>query len=413
MYEQCDDEFLKTTSFWDEGQFKRVPRKMLQGIENLDLISLMVKERAEVELSYAQSLAKWRERWMENFEKSGESGSLKTALVGCLDQARTASEIHLEVSNLLMDLSKDDLPRYKRNCYTKEFIGYREPKLANKAFSKAQKPWEKLLEKTHKKQLKYHKFCCLQYEIAQHLSGPFVSDSLDRKKEAENLEKVVMKKSTACDKYNSALKNLRNYVERYQTDMIGEYMKCQDYELSRLHVIKKTLLKYISVLNITLRANYHTQYEVLTSKVSGLDAVQDLTNYDRQFGIGMLLKVPLFFDWTVDMATSSSITFPYEERLVYNASRSVYENKKALDNVYSCEKNIERQPSYNNIKNAASIYKATASYKAVRPYELSLIENERVFVVEQKNDGWCLAENNFGDRGLVPSSILTRSQSLT
>jgi hypothetical protein len=63
----------------------------------------------------------------------------------------------------------------------------------------------------------------------------------------------------------------------------------------------------------------------------------------------MLLKVPLFFDWTVDMATSSSITFPYEERLVYNASRSVYENKKALDNVYSCEKNIERQPSYNVI----------------------------------------------------------------
>jgi hypothetical protein len=59
-------------------------------------------------------------------------GSLKTALVGCLDQARTASEIHLEVSNLLMDLSKDGEFFYPFLIFLKKINFFRSSKIQEK-----------------------------------------------------------------------------------------------------------------------------------------------------------------------------------------------------------------------------------------------------------------------------------------
>lgn len=65
-------------------------------------------------------------------------------------------------SRNLVGLADTELPSYKKAAYTKEFIGYKEIKQAEKGFGKATKPYAKLHASMTNAKKQYHNACSIR-----------------------------------------------------------------------------------------------------------------------------------------------------------------------------------------------------------------------------------------------------------
>lgn len=136
-----------TNSFWDVGNYRRVLERMDNGAKLCDDLHRMLQERADIELKYAKSLKVWKKRWEELVEKGPDYASTEKAWQATLTNAEQVADIHAECKEKLMNEVMPQITQWKKEHYHKSVLNWKETKVAEDGFERAQKPWEKRLGK--------------------------------------------------------------------------------------------------------------------------------------------------------------------------------------------------------------------------------------------------------------------------
>ncbi|KIH59472.1 hypothetical protein ANCDUO_10289 [Ancylostoma duodenale] len=89
--------------FWEIGAYKNNVRRMKDGIDELDDFTKMARERADIEAKYGKTMQQFAEKWKAHVDKAVQSGSIKKAWLGVLEEAEAISVQHNRVKDRLMD----------------------------------------------------------------------------------------------------------------------------------------------------------------------------------------------------------------------------------------------------------------------------------------------------------------------
>ena len=93
----------KTDSFWDIGNYRRVVKRIDDGMRLCTDFMKMAQERAEIESRYAKSLQHWAKKWEEMIGKGPEYGSVEVGWKASLQESVKIADMHVEISQKLSD----------------------------------------------------------------------------------------------------------------------------------------------------------------------------------------------------------------------------------------------------------------------------------------------------------------------
>uniref|UniRef100_A0A5S6PYW2 SH3 domain-containing protein n=1 Tax=Trichuris muris TaxID=70415 RepID=A0A5S6PYW2_TRIMR len=213
-------------SFWEIGQYKRAVKRVEDGVKLCSDLTLMMRERGEIEASYAKALHHWSKKWSDHIEKGAEYGSSQVAWQSLTEEARCRGDLH------------------SHDTFHKSTFGVvKEGKEVEDAFKKAQKTWVKLYTKVMRTRRDYFNASRLERSaINQEKNAKNNSDiSIEQaKKLSEKALKCRDDRDKAERAYKKALDDLSEHKPRYQEDMIQVFKRCQEKEVKRLSLNQST-----------------------------------------------------------------------------------------------------------------------------------------------------------------------------
>jgi len=233
----------KTDSFWDVGNYKPVVRRYEDGARLCSDLTKMVQERSDIEAKYAKHLQGWGHKWEDLVSKGPEYGSLECGWKACFQAAERVAEVHREMSEKLQGIA-ESVQSWKAEHYHKTIMHLKEAKKAEDGFFKAQKPWTKHLQRTHRSRKAFHSAC---KELDVHNSTLLSAESnpdatkdqlMRMKEKKERAQRDVAK---CREKYRERLEETRHYQSRYIEDMQLQFDKCQQFERERMLYFKSIL----------------------------------------------------------------------------------------------------------------------------------------------------------------------------
>ncbi len=208
----------KTDSFWDIGNYKRVVKRIEDGLRLCGDLTKMAQERIDIESKYAKNLQHWGKKWEDIISKGPEYGSMEVGWKASIQESTKLAEIHTEMSqNILVDII-ENIQSWKNSHFHKSLVHLKETKRAEEGFSTAQKPWSKKLSKCVRAKKSYHQ-CAKEVEILAnqvHTAdvSPEISAETCQKLRAKH-EKTEGERDRALDKYKDRLSELQRYRSRY------------------------------------------------------------------------------------------------------------------------------------------------------------------------------------------------------
>lgn len=170
--------------------------------------------------------------------------------------------------------------------------------------TQAQKPWAKLLEKMTKAKQEYHAACKNERSAInqeRNASGDTSLSPDQVKKLQERVIKCKEEVSKCREKYDSSLRELTDYNQKYQEDMTDVFEKCQEFEDKRLKFFRDILLTIHSCLDISSDATLPAIYQEMKQVISASDSDKDLKWWSTNHGTGMPTNWPVFEEYTPDL----------------------------------------------------------------------------------------------------------------
>lgn len=206
-----------TDSFWDIGNYRKVVKRIEDGLRLCTDLMKMAQERAEIESRYAKSLQHWSKKWEELVTKGPEYGTVEVGWKSSLQESVKIADMHMEISQKLSDEIAEGLQSWKNGHYHKSLVHLKETKRAEEGFSSSQKPWAKKLLKCVRAKKNYHQ-CSKEVEILANQvqtadTSPEISAEQCQKLRAKH-ERAESERDRALEKYKDRLGETQRYKSR-------------------------------------------------------------------------------------------------------------------------------------------------------------------------------------------------------
>jgi len=147
-------------NFWEQGGYKVDGQRVLDNIQQVDLLHKYFEERAIIEADYAKKLKSWNERMVKNIEKSTLYGTHQTGLIQITLQSEKLAQHHQKMHDKIHSDCANRLREWKKGAYHAKLMGgYKELDQLNADFKKAQKNWLKMEERVDQQKMRYHRVC--------------------------------------------------------------------------------------------------------------------------------------------------------------------------------------------------------------------------------------------------------------
>ncbi|KHJ99855.1 hypothetical protein OESDEN_00129 [Oesophagostomum dentatum] len=223
--------------FWEIGAYKNNVRRMKDGIDELDDFTKMIRERADIEAKYGKTMQQFAEKWKAHVDRAVQSGSIKKAWLGVLEEAEAISVQHNRVRERLMEEVVKTLALYrKENYHPSAFRAPKEIREAEEGFERAQRKWKKLYEKLESSKKAYYSACRQEKSALVNLTNGQADSSLSQdgtQKLRDRLEKCREDVQKSRTIYEKNIAEITQYRAPYIEDMTFEFEKCQAMEMKR------------------------------------------------------------------------------------------------------------------------------------------------------------------------------------
>ncbi|KNC81622.1 hypothetical protein SARC_06060 [Sphaeroforma arctica JP610] len=415
---------LPPQSFWKIGEYKRVVKRLDEGIHNCDIVQAMIKERAAVEHEYTKALEKWAEKWHKHYTRKPEYGTLMEGYDALLNQAKQCANIHETVSNNLIALADSEMPNYKKEQYTRGFLGgYKQTKTADAGFSKAQAQWYKLDSKTKSQHKSYENACKSRVKAQEALQAAVASSDhtteqvrkLEDKLTAAQAEEVKRK-----GKYEAAVDAQLADKPRYMNDMTTEFNLCQETEMHRVSKVKEVTIQAVHHLDVTQVPTHKAMFSDALNQQEMISPQEDIQAYAKSHGVEMDMEWPQFQEFEGPSANP-----PNEAKHADNGQAPMGGGAYSTQNSHvqesfsqndGAQTSFARQDSF-GVPAAAAVAPVAATgggrvatamydYEAQDADELTFGEGDQIIIIEEVDEaGWCKGELR-GRVGLLPANYV-------
>jgi hypothetical protein len=243
-------------SFWEIGNYRKVVKRVDDSAKICFELLKMVHERSEIEAKYSKSLQQWSKKWEDCINKGPEYGTLENGWKAILIEGKRQGDLHNELNKKLNQLA-NNISEWRVSNYHKAIAGqWKEVKQVEEGFSKAQKPWEKILSRCNKAKKMY-------YQSAQELestkislghlesttSGDINLEHLSKLREKK--ERLEKERDKNKEKYQGLITELFLDKPRYTESMQNEFEKSQIFEKKRMEFFKETFHKMKDIIDLS------------------------------------------------------------------------------------------------------------------------------------------------------------------
>ncbi|KJE88573.1 hypothetical protein CAOG_00211 [Capsaspora owczarzaki ATCC 30864] len=398
-------------SFWEVEQYKRVVERVSNAPKLCDELVACVDERENLEKAYAKSLQSWAKKWEGQIasEKSMEFGTLKTGWGGLFTEAYGKAEAHLAIIRDLQSAVNSAVDKWKSENFHKSIIHFKETKLAEDGFEKAQKPWIKHKHKVDKYRKLYHsaaKTAHVLQKRATEAEGNNQCSAEECSKMAEKASKAAQEADVLRQKYEEYLRIITEYRPNYIRDMKEVFERWQEFEGLRIEFFKRTLLDYQRIVDVSNNAGISATSTALNSILNGIDSNEDLHSFSQLKGADMDYHWPEFEEWTPN--TPDDLDVPPSQVTRQNSHSS---------QMSASPTTTRASPQARTLPPAAGTFdedwgdssvkvRALYDYVASDREEISFSEGDTITQLEGEDDqGWCRGTVN-GRTGLYPASYV-------
>ena len=138
MSHHSDDQMLiaGSDSFWEPGNYKKTTKRTEDGSKLCNDLILLIKERSDIEQSYAKSLRQWSKKWSDLIEKGPEYGTTEAAWKAVLVEAERRCDLHLKIKEGLIQSITTQIKHWQKENFHKSMIQLKEKKEFDDAFKK-------------------------------------------------------------------------------------------------------------------------------------------------------------------------------------------------------------------------------------------------------------------------------------
>ena len=206
-----------TDSFWEIGNYRRVVKRIEDGMRLCTDLMKMAQERAEIESKYAKSLQHWAKKWEDLVTKGPEYGSTELGWKAGLQESVKIADMHMEISQRISDEVVEGMQAWKNGRYHRSIVHLKESKRAEEGFATSQKPWAKKLLKSIRSKKTYHQAAKEVEVLANQVhvadTSPEISAEQCQKLRAKH-EKAEGERDRALEKYKDRLSEVQKYRSR-------------------------------------------------------------------------------------------------------------------------------------------------------------------------------------------------------
>eukprot|EP00048_Salpingoeca_helianthica_P002656 m.59301 g.59301 ORF g.59301 m.59301 type:complete len:586 (+) comp12225_c1_seq1:44-1801(+) len=384
-------------NFWSEGGYKRVVKRVEDGITCLDEFAKMVQERAELEKKHAKNLLEWSHRWDTRLEKapSFKEGTLDNAWRALLTEAESSSAVLQELETVLRTEVKDTLMQWKKQNYPR-FLG--RNKVAKKVasdFEKARKPYEKASNEETKKKHDYYALASKTHELEHRISqakqyATPTSDKDIRQLQAE-LDKTKPQLAKAKSVYEDKVRARAGLTDAYRREMAAAFKNCQEIEKRRIEFFVQVLRKYQNLVAQSQNTKLAESDRALQNSIGSVNADNDLSLYSAKHGIDM----PFNIDAQPEPWSPTKITQPGDDVLAAPGSlqgawflKMAEKHGRAHRRFFVLDdKNLQMQYFEKMVRGVPEMPKGVIKLKEVRGVEL----NGKVMTLATPSRRWVLS----------------------
>ncbi|VDN58697.1 unnamed protein product [Dracunculus medinensis] len=237
--------------FYEIGAYRHNVRRYKEGIEQLNDIQSMLKERADIESSYAKSLQTFHAKW-SNYVSHLPHSTIKNVWTELLEEGSEVSKLHANVKDRISDELLKTISLYlKENHHPTAFRAPKEIREIEDDFEKAQRPWRKHYEKAEKAKKAFHLASKAERSAeiqAKNASGDSSISTDNENKFRERYQKCQGELAKSEKAYRVAINDLISLKANYISHMEDVYENCQQKELKRLKFVFEMLCGFQKVV---------------------------------------------------------------------------------------------------------------------------------------------------------------------
>ncbi|XP_018667224.2 protein kinase C and casein kinase substrate in neurons protein 2 [Ciona intestinalis] len=434
---------LTSGSFWEVNQYKRTVTRIDNGMKLCDDLMLFIKERATLEEQYSKLLKQWSSKFHKLVEKNSSYHTLQTTWLGMLNEADRTAQLHSNMKEQLMADPYEKVKQWKKeNYHTLTLGGIKESKLLNEEFMRAQKQWAKYMKKVTDAKKTYFNVC-KEERSAQTQENTAKSDASLAPEKVKKLQELVEKKgaekSKYREKYEQAVRALKDDTPRYMEDMEKVFVKCQEFEEKRLEKFKAIFHAVHGHLDLSTNVEHKAIFVDLKSNIDSANSQNDLQWWRSTHGPDMPMNWPEVEDYD-------------PERILMQKSMSRKQGSKASKHVagmdglagaqftstYPATAPVETKTSGNGSANRPNSWsddeqnnpfqdsssegnpfgsventsggvpvRALYNYDGQEEDELTFLSGETLYKLEDEDEqGWCKGRLSTGKVGLYPANYV-------
>uniref|UniRef100_A0A915ENJ3 Uncharacterized protein n=1 Tax=Ditylenchus dipsaci TaxID=166011 RepID=A0A915ENJ3_9BILA len=297
--------------FWDIGAYKDNVQRIRDGSEQLEELTKLVKERAEIESKYGKSLQVWYTKWHTFSDRQLPEGFVKQSLDGILSESKELARVHLAVKDRFND---ETIGLFKKDNYHRSAIrGFKEAREIEEEFEKAQRQWKKLYEKVESTKKHYHSCCRAEKSayiqmINSHADSSLSQDGADKARDRHDKCKQEVKKARSS--YEQQLREITQFNNVYMENMAFVFEKCQQMELKRMKFVVEMLSGMQKVLVDLLSppklASIHKTMEESFATLGDTQLNADLKKWSMLHGTDVPANWPIYEEYTPEFRSISS-----------------------------------------------------------------------------------------------------------
>ncbi|KAL7678107.1 hypothetical protein ACOME3_004335 [Neoechinorhynchus agilis] len=294
-------------SFYDPKQYDVALKRCDDGLELTNALLKMISERADIEQRHSEALQSWSWKWRNYLDKSCEYGTTKATWYSLACGAEQDVEIHKNIRYRLHNDLIAKIDQYKKEKYPKNLHRIKKTKDLEREFESAQKPWLKQLHKVECAKREYFITAkrTKQAEVVERTVHSDVGSTEDQKKRISEKVDILRKElSFAHERYRQSVNEASQLRERYVQNIDDVFMKCQQFEKTRLDFFKEMFQVYTNALMGSPNEDYKKSAKLGSEAVKLHNTGKDLEWWAATYATGTLqmAKWPVFEEYNESSA---------------------------------------------------------------------------------------------------------------
>ncbi|GMR60663.1 hypothetical protein PMAYCL1PPCAC_30858 [Pristionchus mayeri] len=300
--------------FWEIGAYRTNVKRIRDGMDQIEELSRMAKERADIEKHYVKSLQAFSEKWRGQVDRTVPEGAIKRGWMTLVEESEALSVQHSRARDRLLDEIVKTLALFrKENHHPSAFRPPKEIREIEEAFEKAQKHWKKLFERVESAKKAYHGACRAEKSagvLVQNAQADtaVTPDAVNKMK--ERLQKTKDDVVKTRKNYETQLQEIAQYRGPYIENMSFVFEKCQLGEMKRAKFLIEMMAGHESVMADLVRNskfnNLHNEMEEKFKATNEGVLQTDLNQFSSQFGVDAPTLWPTYEEYSPEMRQISN-----------------------------------------------------------------------------------------------------------